>query len=354
MQIKRILFFLVLTFALTWGFELLISRTITEATYMQTKLNPLGMFFPAFSALVLQIFVFKDSPIYFRTYREKPRWIFFTFLIVTVLYSFLTLLVLITQNYIIVWQGVGGIFIMLWTLFIFFFYPRCSAESLQRVGLYIGDKDLGVRFIVGVILFLLSQALLNWLFGLGVFSGIQDNLGGVPFPRSLYSVGLIIFFLINAIGTPLSGLATTFGEEYGWRGFLHHELIKLGPRLGVLLVGLIWGIWHFPIILSGIHTYPPTASGLLLGVIFFILAGYVFGYAVMKTRSIWVVTFMHGVLNSIYPFILNYLVRPEDKVFSFGLGIYGLCCLSIVVLLLFRDPIWQSQSNELSRLTISK
>jgi membrane protease YdiL (CAAX protease family) len=143
-------------------------------------------------------------------------------------------------------------------------------------------------------------------------------------------------------------------EEYGWRGYLHNELAKLRPRLGVFWVGLIWGIWHFPIIMSGIHTYQPNPNGLFLGVLFFILTGYVFGYAVMKTKSIWVVTFMHGVMNSIYPFTLNYIVRPQDKVFSLGLGVYGLCCLGIVVLLLLRDPVWQSHTDELGRLTGSK
>jgi len=50
---------------------------------------------------------------------------------------------------------------------------------------------------------------------------------------------------------------------------------------------------------------------------------------------------MHGVMNSIYSFVLNYLMRPDDKVFSFGLGIYGLICLIAIVLMVLRDPIWR-------------
>jgi hypothetical protein len=52
---------------------------------------------------------------------------------------------------------------------------------------------------------------------------------------------------------------------------------------------------------------------------------------------------MHGVMNSIYAFVVNYLMRPEDRVFSFGLGIFGLACLALVVLAILRDPVWRHQ-----------
>ncbi len=344
-QFKRVFLFLTLTFGLTWGLELLVALTIKQKAYLETGLHPLGMFFPALSALLLQIFVFKDSPLYFRTHKEATRWVFYSFFLLSILTSILTLLALTTPIRALILQGVGGILVTLWTFVVFYIYGKCGAEGFQRVGLQIGNKNLGVRFIAGVVLFLLSQAALNWLFGLGRFPGILDNVGGVPVTGSLYPFALFGFFLISVVGTPLSGLATVFGEEYGWRGFLHNELVKLGPRPGVFLVSLIWGVWHFPIILSGIHTYPATATGLCLGVIFFVLTGFAFGYAVMKTDSIWVVCFMHGVLNSIYPFVLTYLMRPYDKVFSFGLGIYGLVCLVAVVLVIMRDPVWRYQTN---------
>jgi membrane protease YdiL (CAAX protease family) len=349
-NLKRVFLFLVLTFGLTWGFELLVALTIKQAAYLETQMNPIGMFFPAFSALLLQIFVFKDSILYFRVYKEKTRWVFYSFLLLTVFIGLITLLALTTQLRTMILQGIGGILVTLWTFVVFYIYGKCGAESFQCAGLQLGNKGLGVRFIAGVVVFLLSQAALNWLFGLGKFPGILDNVGGVPVTSGLYPFALFAFFLISGIGTPLSGLATVFGEEYGWRGFLHNELVKLGPRPGVFLVGLIWGIWHFPIILSGIHTYPATATGLFLGVVFFVLAGFVFGYAVMKTKSIWVVSFMHGTLNSLYSFILNYLMRPYDKVFSFGLGIYGLICLAVVVLVIMRDPIWHYQADQVERI----
>jgi membrane protease YdiL (CAAX protease family) len=349
-RFKRVFLFLALTFGLSWGFELLVAVTITQATYLETGLHPMGMFFPAFSALLLQIFVFKDSPLYFRVYKEKTRWVFYSFFLVTVLMGLITLLALATEIRPLILQGMGVIVVMLWTFAVFYLHGQCGADSFQRAGLQLGNTDLGVRFIAGVIAFLLSQAALNWLTGLGEFPGIQDTVGGVPVTGGLYPFAVVVFFAISAIGTPLTGLATVFGEEYGWRGFLHQELVKLGPRAGVFLVGLIWGIWHFPIILSGVHTYPATVGGLVLGVIFFVLTGFVFGYAVLKTKSIWVVSFMHGLLNSVYSFVITYLMRPHDKVFSFGLGIYGLICLAVVVVVILRDPVWRQQVDPVEQL----
>jgi membrane protease YdiL (CAAX protease family) len=336
----RVLLFLALTFGLTWGFELLVELTIGQAAYLETGLNPMGMYFPAFSAIFLEMFVFKDSAIHFRTHKGETRWVLYGFLLLTALNGVVTALALTTDVRPLILQGVGAILVMQWTLLVFYVYGRSGEEGFGRVGLQLGNKDLGIRFIAGVVVFLLSQAALNWLLGLGDFVGVREEVAGVPVSGLLYPLALVVFFLISVVGTPLAGLATVFGEEYGWRGFLQNELVRLGRRPGVLLVGIIWGVWHFPIILSGIHTYPPTPTGLALGLVFFVLVGFVFGYAVMKTKSLWIAAFLHGVLNSIYSFVGRYLVHPRDNVLSFGLGVYGLVCLLVIVLAILRDPVW--------------
>ena len=104
-------------------------------------------------------------------------------------------------------------------------------------------------------------------------------------------------------------------------------------------------MWHLPVILSGVHTYPPTPLGLLLALVFFALWGFVQSYAVLKTGSVWVAAYLHALVNSTYAFTLTYLVRPADKVFSFGLGVYGLLCLAAIVLLILRDPVWHGQAG---------
>jgi len=184
------------------------------------------------------------------------------------------------------------------------------------------------------------------LLRLGHFQGQVERVYGIAVPQGAYPLALIVAFGLAMTGIPLSGLAVVFGEEYGWRGFLQDELTKLGKRRGALAVGLIWGLWHFPVILSGVHTYPPTTLGLVLSLVFFVLWGFIQSYAVLKTGSIWVAAFLHGVVNSVYAFMLGYVMYPDDKVLSFGLGAYGLVCLAGVVLFLLRDSIWATGSND--------
>lgn len=174
----------------------------------------------------------------------------------------------------------------------------------------------------------------------------MERVYGIAVPQGLYPWALVVAFGLAVTGVPLSGLAVVFGEEYGWRGFLQDELSQLGRWRGALVVGLVWGLWHFSVILSGVHTYPPTLLGLGLGLVFFVLWDFVQSYAVLKAKSIWVAAFLHGVVNSVYAFMLSYVVRPDDRVLSFGLGVYGLACLALVVLFVLRDPIWRTGSSE--------
>jgi uncharacterized protein len=37
----------------------------------------------------------------------------------------------------------------------------------------------------------------------------------------------------------------SFGEELGWRGFAYPRLAeRLGPVVGSLILGAVWGLWH--------------------------------------------------------------------------------------------------------------
>ena len=60
------------------------------------------------------------------------------------------------------------------------------------------------------------------------------------------------FWLKEVIVIPLVffHVLVYFGEEYGWRFFLQPRLQKkFGKIKGVILLGVIWGIWHLPLVL---------------------------------------------------------------------------------------------------------
>ncbi len=339
-RLWRIVAFITITFVLTWGFNLLVSLTIGQSAYLNLGVSPLGMLFPAFTALILQLFIFNDSSLHYRNLQGNLRWIIYGYLGITIFYTVFTLTGLFFEIRPPIFQGISSLLITLWTLLVLFLGSQCERKELHSAGLQLGNTGLAVKFFVGVVLFFIIQSGLNLILGYSSFLEQAGQVYGISIPGNLYPLALIFGFILAITGIPLSGLAVTFGEEYGWRGYLQNELEPIGRRTGALIIGLIWGIWHFPIIMSGVHTYPPTIPGLSLGLVFFILWGFVQSYAVLKTRSIWAAAFLHGLVNSLFSFSRSYIERPDDVIMSFGLGIYGLISLFIIVIFILRDPIW--------------
>ena len=93
-------------------------------------------------------------------------------------------------------------------------------------------------------------------------------------------------------------MLAALGEELGWRGYLHEQLITLGFWKCSLVTGTIWGLWHAPLILQG-HNYP---SFPLLGVLFMtvwcILLSPLFTLIQEKSGSVIASSIAHGSLNA--------------------------------------------------------
>jgi membrane protease YdiL (CAAX protease family) len=168
-----------------------------------------------------------------------------------------------------IFQGIGSLLITLWTLGVFTIAGSSSRQELENAMLQLGDARQGLRLALGVVLFLIVGAALNLLLGWGRFQDYHGRVLGIAVAESWYPLAVVVALGLSLTGIPLSGLAAVFGEEYGWRGFLQSELAPLGWRLSSLLVGLVWGLWHIPVILSGVHTYPPSLLGVFLGLFFF-------------------------------------------------------------------------------------
>lgn len=97
--------------------------------------------------------------------------------------------------------------------------------------------------------------------------------------------------------------AAFFGEEYGWRYYLQPLLQKrFGLRGGVLLLGVVWGIWHFPVDLF-YYTQDSQLLMVLAQQITCITLGIFFAYAYMKTENIWVPVALHFLNNNLVPIV---------------------------------------------------
>ncbi|MHA1505863.1 MAG: lysostaphin resistance A-like protein [Candidatus Asgardarchaeia archaeon] len=103
-------------------------------------------------------------------------------------------------------------------------------------------------------------------------------------------MGLVAGITVNAVAG--------FGEELGWRGFLQKELDNMGFWSSSLVIGLIWGIWHAPIILHS-HNYPQhPVIGVFMMVVFCVLLAPIFSYVRIKAKSVIAASILHGSLNS--------------------------------------------------------
>ncbi len=102
---------------------------------------------------------------------------------------------------------------------------------------------------------------------------------------------------------PILNAIPTFGEEFGWRGYLQPKLMPLGGRKAVLLVGVIWGVWHWPVIAMG-YNYGFDYAGFpwlgLLGMVWFcIVLGVIIGWLALRGGSVWPAVIAHGAVNGI-------------------------------------------------------
>jgi len=102
------------------------------------------------------------------------------------------------------------------------------------------------------------------------------------------------------------------GEELGWRGYLLKALQDKKFMTVSLITGVVWGLWHFPLILIG-HNYPQhPVPGVAMMVILCILLSPVMTYIVIKSKSAVTAAFFHGTLNAIAGISVLFLVGGND------------------------------------------
>ncbi len=150
-------------------------------------------------------------------------------------------------------------------------------------------------------------------------------------PPVIFFIGTLLQIII--FGTTFNAIFA-FGEESGWRGFLLSNLKSKGFYYSSLITGLIWGIWHFPVIIQG-HNYPEHRTiGVFMMILWTILLSPFFTFIVYKTKTVLSASIMHGVLNASYGLSIMYLKGGNDL--TAGLtGISGIVALIISNIILF-------------------
>ena len=121
-----------------------------------------------------------------------------------------------------------------------------------------------------------------------------EKLGDGLLPLLLVQMTLVA----AGVGMTINAVAA-FGEELGWRGFLHRHLGHWGFWPRAAFVGFFWGLWHLPLTLRG-HNYPDQPGlGVAMMIAFCLLLSP--GFEWIRARSGCVIgpTWMHGTLNAL-------------------------------------------------------
>ncbi len=335
--------FLGLTFGLTWLLDLVLYLVGGLTSPAASLFLQFQMLLPAFSAMVLGAFFFKESPIYYSTNRTASRWfvyfyLFFTFfyLIGLIVGQVLPQQAAIISSLLLPFSLVGLILLVVLRI-------KGGKDAFANAGLAGGNWKIWLGYGVILVAYYAVQTLLNYLFKLGQVVDIKTafpQLTASPIPDAAL---LPILAVQTVILGPLLGLIISFGEEYGWRGYLQTELIRLGRIRGIFLLGVIWGIWHWPVIWMGYNYPDQPVLGSIAMVAMCILLAYFLGYAVLKSNGVWTAAYLHALSNQTLSFFMLMIYMPTNLILSFGIGLPGLALGALIILLILRDPIWKEQ-----------
>ena len=127
-------------------------------------------------------------------------------------------------------------------------------------------------------------------------------------------------------GATINAVAA-LGEELGWRGFLLHEVRGFGFWRASFLIGVVWGLWHLPLIARG-YNYPghPFAGPVMMTLLTTLLSP-VIVYVRWRAGSVFAAAVFHGTFNAAAGLVL--FLRGGNPMTT---GILGGCGLLTIAL----------------------
>lgn len=252
-DLKRILIYILITFALTWVYCLLViyplanGETLSGIPTLATQfLVAAAMFFPTIGVFLTRL-ITKEG---FKNTWLKPN------------------LKKNLRYYLLAWFGPGIL-------------------TLLSAGLYFlvfkGSFDPNCGYM--------RQAM----------EATGTSPDAIPMPLNLL---LLIQTLQALLLAPILNFVTCFGEEWGWRGYLLPKVSKHFSTIPTMLItGIIWGLWHAPLTIIG-HNYGVgypgfPFTGIAMMCLFCIVMSVFLSYVTIKTNSCIPAIVGHGAVNGI-------------------------------------------------------
>lgn len=228
-----------------------------------------------------------------------------------------------------------------------------TREGFATAGLRRGPWRPYLVVWIGVPILIAGIYALTILLGLGRFDPsiaqltdrIQEFARGQALPELPPPPVLAAAILAQSLtlGVLITSLFT-FGEEFGWTGYLLVRLLPMGRWRAAVTYGVIWGLWHAPIIAGGFN-YPgyPVLGPMLMCVL-------TIAFALTQTalrlryRSVLLTSFFHASINTHGLGVIPMLVIGVSPVLGGVTGAVGiLTFLALGAWLLARTPETSAQ-----------
>lgn len=269
MNLKKILLYLLFAFGISWTMALLMKLAHIDygSIYSLVIIALLYMPGPAFATFIVQKLIYKEG---FGTYgwtfdKNNYRWFLYTplFFLALILLTFATIALL------------------------------GNTHILSQFGqLDFSQDNFNTHFKEMV--------------------GSKVDIGKLKLPNIPAWLFFIVSILQGVIAGATVNLPFMFGEEFGWRGLMFRETQSMGFIKSALFIGIVWGLWHLPIVMMG-HNYPNHPYfGIVMMCLMTTALAPVFAYVRVKTKSILGPCMLHGMINATGALFVLYVANGNE------------------------------------------
>ena len=177
---------------------------------------------------------------------------------------------------------------------------------------------------------------LGYILGFGEFGNpeyLNNRLERMGLLKEYSWVVIVLFATIWGVLGVLYNMASSLGEEIGWRGFLLPRLLsKTNFIWSTVILGTLWAIWHFPLIIMNTMEWDHIPwliyFSFWLGIVG---ASFIYTYYFIKSQSVWTAVILHSAHNYFVGAYFENLTSENDLTEKY-LGESGILFASIVAL----------------------
>jgi membrane protease YdiL (CAAX protease family) len=295
---NEIVVFLLATFSITFGMGTLMFFVYNDIDASGAQaFAAVQMLYPALAAIGVKIYYDKDN---------IPEGLMNFFKLYIIL-SILSIIILIVGVFVFPRHvfNVIGILATIASIVAFIMIMINKDNCFEKISM-VFEKNFKSVILLGLLYIGLKLIIV-------IFSGLVYGNLSEMLKRTMDIVTLLIIIVPMSV---FSSFILFFGEELGWREYLQPKLqVLFGEKLGVIILGFIWGIWHLPLCFM---LYSPATP--IYCVIFYIgyciLLGIFIGFVYMKTGNLWSVIIIHLINNSMVTSAYGKSITPKDLILS--------------------------------------